>query len=95
MKVFFITYTGRRSLLIDIKFTLIYLLYLLVYTKNKEKLVTINDGTYTIQSNFDEVFSQNATQQQVFQSFGRVIPQIFIGYNVTFFAYGQTGSGIF
>ncbi len=56
-------------------------------------MVIIDDGSYTIQSNFDEVFNHNATQQQVFHSFAKVIPQIFIGYNVTFFAYGQTGSG--
>ncbi|KAJ0067567.1 hypothetical protein NL108_008570 [Boleophthalmus pectinirostris] len=42
---------------------------------------------------FDQVFSAEATQEDLFQDAGRLIQSAIDGYNVCIFAYGQTGSG--
>ncbi|XP_055080202.1 uncharacterized protein LOC129456525 [Periophthalmus magnuspinnatus] len=42
---------------------------------------------------FDQVFSAQATQEDLFQDANRLIQSAIDGYNVCIFAYGQTGSG--
>lgn len=52
--------------------------------------VSIDGAVYT----FDQMFSDSATQEQVFGSVAEpTVRDIFEGYNGTIFAYGQTGSG--
>jgi len=43
--------------------------------------------------NFDKVFSQESTQEEVFDETGPLVVSVLDGYNVCIFAYGQTGSG--
>lgn len=43
--------------------------------------------------NFDHIFHQFSTQQDVFESVSPLIQSALDGYNVCIFAYGQTGSG--
>lgn len=43
--------------------------------------------------NFDAVFDQDSTQEQIFEDCDRLIQSAIDGYNVCIFAYGQTGSG--
>ena len=46
-----------------------------------------------IQYTFDDVFGQDASQQNIWESNKSVIEQAISGKNVTIFAYGQTSSG--
>lgn len=50
--------------------------------KNKEKIWE-----------FDEVFSFDSKQQQIFEEVSGLVTSVLDGYNVCIFAYGQTGSG--
>jgi len=43
--------------------------------------------------NFDRVFGQDSTQEEVFEETGPLVVSVLDGYNVCIFAYGQTGSG--
>lgn len=43
--------------------------------------------------NFDAVFDQDSTQDEIFEDCDRLIQSAVDGYNVCIFAYGQTGSG--
>nr|CCA24196.1 kinesinlike protein putative [Albugo laibachii Nc14] len=59
-----------------------------------------NDMTISLQSSrgtkefvFDQVFSADSTQEQVFEDTQHLIQSTIDGYNVCIFAYGQTGSG--
>jgi len=55
-----------------------------------------NDSVITEKSrfNFDHVFRENSTQEEVFKASAvPVIEDMLRGYNCTIFAYGQTGSG--
>jgi hypothetical protein len=42
---------------------------------------------------FDQVFSSEQTQREVFEKCREKLGQVLAGFNVTVFAYGQTGSG--
>lgn len=42
---------------------------------------------------FDRVFGQNSTQEEVFEAVQPLCVSVLDGYNVCIFAYGQTGSG--
>jgi kinesin family protein 18/19 len=43
---------------------------------------------------FDKVFSEEATNQQVYESTARsLVPKVLDGMNCTIFAYGATGAG--
>ena len=42
---------------------------------------------------FDEVFSFDSSQQQIFDEVSGLVTSVLDGYNVCIFAYGQTGSG--
>ncbi|KAL0584399.1 hypothetical protein ABG067_005750 [Albugo candida] len=59
-----------------------------------------NDMTISLQTSrgakefvFDQVFSPDSTQEQVFEDTQHLIQSTIDGYNVCIFAYGQTGSG--
>ncbi|RUS80622.1 hypothetical protein EGW08_011632 [Elysia chlorotica] len=42
---------------------------------------------------YDQVFMEDSTQEQIFEDTNNLIQSAFDGYNVCIFAYGQTGSG--
>ncbi|GMP86775.1 hypothetical protein CsSME_00039427 [Camellia sinensis var. sinensis] len=56
-----------------------------------DPLKTQKDGRKVFQ--FDHVFRQTATQDEIFKDTQPVIRSVMDGYNVCIFAYGQTGSG--
>lgn len=43
--------------------------------------------------NFERVFDQTTTQEDIFFELSQLIQSSLDGYNVCIFAYGQTGSG--
>lgn len=43
--------------------------------------------------NFDSIFGENSTQEEVYDESNRTIQSAIDGFNVCIFAYGQTGSG--
>ena len=65
----------------------------------KDKTVSIRkhkrDGTSEIshQYTFDNVFDEDATQEEVFSNMKDLIDDGLRGFNVTVFAFGMTGSG--
>ena len=64
------------------------------YTKTDEMSLTV--GTVrnrTKDYNFDAVFDQESTQDEIFEDCDRLIQSAIDGYSVSIFAYGQTGSG--
>jgi len=62
------------------------------YEKSDEMSLTVGHQRPK-QYNFDAVFDQESTQEQVFEDSERLIQSAVDGYNVIIFAYGQTGSG--
>ena len=70
-----------------------------VVTANTEKgEITVVKGLSTKATrhafNFDNVFSEFATQEEVFEStLLPIVGQVMKGYEATVFAYGQTGTG--
>lgn len=42
---------------------------------------------------FDEVFTTDSTQEEVYKDVSDLVVSVLDGYNVCIFAYGQTGSG--
>ena len=61
------------------------------------KVVIVENKNDKLQSGkyaMDKVFSEDVTQEEIFQEIGEPIIQSFIGgYNCTIFCYGQTGAG--
>ena len=55
--------------------------------------ITVGNRNRTKDYNFDAIFDQESTQEQVFEDCERLIQSAIDGYNVCIFAYGQTGSG--
>lgn len=57
--------------------------------------ISNNPGPYITHSFvFDNVYDQNSTQKQVYESTARTVVESSLqGYNATIFAYGQTGTG--
>lgn len=43
--------------------------------------------------NFEHIFDQNSTQQDIFNELSQLIQSVIDGQNICIFAYGQTGSG--
>ncbi|KAJ3669469.1 hypothetical protein LUZ60_011419 [Juncus effusus] len=73
-------------------------------TNESSSIGHINEGKITILTpkhgkeglksfNFNKVFAQSATQEEVFADMQPLIRSVLDGYNVCIFAYGQTGSG--
>ena len=63
------------------------------YTKTDEMSLTVGSRNRMKDYNFDAVFDQESTQDQVFEDCERLIQSAIDGYSVCIFAYGQTGSG--
>lgn len=65
--------------------------------KNRESIVRHENNTVLVKNerfNFDHVFSDTTTQQEVFELGAiPIINDMLNGYNCTFFVYGQSGTG--
>jgi kinesin family protein 5 len=62
--------------------------------RNTEKIVQLDASHGTEKFNFDAVFGQHTTQQEVFELVGvQLVNDVLDGFNCTLFAYGQSGSG--
>lgn len=58
------------------------------------KRVVVETARYHRQFDFDAVFSDETSQDEIYRSaVGDIVNQVFLGYNATIIAYGQTGSG--
>lgn len=55
--------------------------------------ISVEDGTHTIQSRYDQVYTKDSPQEDVFEFARPAISGVIDGFNCTVFAYGQTGSG--
>lgn len=53
----------------------------------------MEDGTHTIKSHYDQIFTKDSSQDEVFEFARPAISGVIDGFNCTVFAYGQTGSG--
>ena len=60
--------------------------------KDKTKIV-VEDGTHVIETHYDQIFSKDSCQEEVFEFTRPAISGVIDGFNWTVFAYGQTGSG--
>ena len=60
--------------------------------RNSTKIL-IEDGVHTIKSHYDQVFSKDSYQEEIFEFTRPAISGVIDGFNCTVFAYGQTGSG--
>lgn len=58
-----------------------------------EMQMQITTRTGAKKFNFDSVFGQESTQNEIFDESARCIQSAIDGFNVCIFAYGQTGSG--
>ena len=64
-----------------------------VYWDAKKKSIKISDLTHVVESKYDKILDQKASQQQSFNFVKDSIEDAINGINCTIFAYGQTGSG--
>ena len=55
--------------------------------------ITVEREMNKIESHYDQVFSKNVSQEDVFEFARPAISGVIDGFNCTVFAYGQTGSG--
>jgi kinesin family protein C2/C3 len=60
---------------------------------NDEELLVQRDQQTRTKYEYDRVFGQNSTQEEVFEAVQPLCVSVLDGYNVCIFAYGQTGSG--
>lgn len=60
---------------------------------NDEELLLQRDAQTKTKYEFDRVFGQNSSQEEVFEAVQPLCVSVLDGYNVCIFAYGQTGSG--
>ena len=68
--------------------------------KNKSAVTALDDYTVKVTSSrgdkefqFDQIFTESHSQENVFEDTNMLIQSAVDGYNVCIFAYGQTGSG--
>ncbi|BBN18600.1 protein MpZWICHEL [Marchantia polymorpha subsp. ruderalis] len=70
--------------------------------REKQKTIVLRPDEFTIehpwkderkQHQFDHVFDETTTQEQIFEDTKYLVQSAIDGYNVCIFAYGQTGSG--
>eukprot|EP00743_Colponemidia_sp_Colp-15_P004140 GILK01004468.1.p1 GENE.GILK01004468.1~~GILK01004468.1.p1 ORF type:complete len:1127 (+),score=216.09 GILK01004468.1:56-3436(+) len=64
-----------------------------VVVSQDRQTLRIHDGEHDLESRYDCVLDQSATQAEVYNNVRSAIPAVLEGYNCTIFAYGQTGSG--
>lgn len=63
-------------------------------SENEEGQIQLDSRPTPKTFNYDHVFNQDTSQQDIFQVVGQATANKFIeGYNCTIFAYGQTGAG--
>ena len=55
--------------------------------------IVVADGEHNIESHYDQVFTKDSVQEEVFEFARPAISGVIDGFNCTVFAYGQTGSG--
>jgi hypothetical protein len=60
---------------------------------NEEELIVTRDMATKTKYEYDRVFGQRSTQEEVFEAVQPLCVSVLDGYNVCIFAYGQTGSG--
>lgn len=60
---------------------------------NDEELLVQRDAQTKTKFEYDRVFGQGSTQEEVFEAVQPLCVSVLDGYNVCIFAYGQTGSG--
>lgn len=60
---------------------------------NDEELFIQRDSHTRSKFEYDKVFGQSSTQEQVFEAVQPLCISVLDGFNVCIFAYGQTGSG--
>lgn len=60
---------------------------------NDEELYILRDSHTKTKYEYDRVFGQTSTQEEVFEAVQPLCVSVLDGYNVCIFAYGQTGSG--
>lgn len=62
-------------------------------TTAEDDSITVVGGKHNLKCQYDAVFGEDSTQQDVFEFVKPSICQVVQGYNCTVFAYGQTGTG--
>jgi kinesin family protein C2/C3 len=61
---------------------------------NDEELFIQRDAQTRTKYEYDRVFGQQSSQEEVFEAVQPLCVSVLDGYNVCIFAYGQTGSGM-
>ncbi|KAK3759215.1 hypothetical protein RRG08_054936 [Elysia crispata] len=64
-----------------------------VLKSTDEYTLAVNASRGLKEFQYDQVFMEDSTQEQIFEDTNNLIQSAFDGYNVCIFAYGQTGSG--
>ncbi|GFN80567.1 kinesin-like protein [Plakobranchus ocellatus] len=64
-----------------------------VLKSTDEYTMAVNSSRGLKEFQYDQVFMEDSTQEQIFEDTNNLIQSAFDGYNVCIFAYGQTGSG--
>jgi len=65
-----------------------------VIVPDNDKILTVNKDSISLQFEFEKIFREKSTQEQVYDVIGKnFVSDIIAGYNGTIFASGQSGSG--
>ena len=62
-------------------------------TSAEDESISVVGGKHNVTCQYDTVFGEDSTQEDVFEFVKPSILQVVQGYNCTIFAYGQTGTG--
>lgn len=57
------------------------------------KNILLKTEKYNITCNYDYIFNELSTQEEVFQHINSLLDDVLYGYNACIFAYGQTSAG--